>query len=104
MKSTYEEAAAVSQQEIANLKKSVEEALNHSQAITDNVCTLLQTNRERFTAQLKMALDKGWMAWATQLAKLHAYRPDWENRRKDGRGFYKLNEESIVVVRKTIAR
>mgnify|MGYP000494644238 FL=1 len=104
MRSTYEEAAAVNQQEIANLKKSVEEARNRCQAITDNVRILLQTNRERFTTQLKTALDKGWMAWAAQAAELHTYRADWENRRKDGRGFYKLNEESIAAVREDLAQ
>ena len=94
----------VNQQEIANLKKSVEEARNRCQAITDNVRILLQTNRERFTTQLKSALDKGWMAWVAQAAELHTYRADWENRRKDGRGFYKLNEESIVAVREDLAQ
>ena len=29
---------------------------------------------------------------------------DWENRRKDGRGFYKLNEESIAAVREDLAQ
>ena len=104
MKSTYEEATAVNQQEIANLKKSVAEARNRYQAITDNVHILLQMNRERFTAQLKTTLDKGWTAWASQAAKLHAYRADWENRRKDGHRFYKLNEESIAAIREDLAQ
>ena len=79
MRSTYEEATAVSKQEIENLKKTVEEACNRCQAITDDVRILLQTNRERFTVQLKPVLDKGWMAWAAQAAELHTYRADWEN-------------------------
>ena len=84
MKSHYEEAATINKQEIQNLKKTLEKAQNHCQVITDNVHILLQTNRERFTAQLQAALDKGWMAWATQAAELHTYRADWENRRKEG--------------------
>ena len=104
MRSTYEEATAVSKQEIENLKKTVEEACNRCQAITDDVRILLQTNRERFTVQLKPVLDKGWMAWAAQAAELHTYWTDWENWRKDGRGFYKLNEESIAVVREDLAQ
>ena len=82
----------------------MEDARNRCQAITDNVHILLQTNRERFTTQLKTALDNGWMAWATQAAKLHAYCADWENRRKDGRGFYKLNKESIGTVWENLAQ
>ena len=55
-------------------------------------------------AQLKATLDKGWMAWATQAVELHTYRADWENRRKEGRGFYKLNDESVAVVHEDLAQ
>ena len=47
---------------------------------------------------LQAALDKGWAGWAKQVAELHSYQADWENRGNEGKGFYKLNEESIVVV------
>ena len=30
------------------------------------------------------------------------YRADWENRRKDGKGFYKLSEDSIATVREDL--
>ena len=53
---------------------------------------------------MKAALDKGWMAWAMHEAELHTYRVDWENRRKEGRGFYKLNEESIAAVREDLTQ
>ena len=32
------------------------------------------------------------------------YRGDWENRRKEGNGFYKLNDESVVAVREDLAQ
>ena len=54
--------------------------------------------------QLKTTLDKGWMAWAAQAAELHIYRADGENRRKEGRGFYKLNDESVSDVQTKLAR
>ena len=82
----------------------MDEAQTHSQTITDNVRILLQIICERVTGQLKAALDKGWAAWATQAAELHTYQEDWENRRKEGRGFYKLNEESIAAVREDLAQ
>ena len=43
-------------------------------------------------------------AWAAQPPELHTYRADGENRRKEGRGFYKLNDESIADVRTELAR
>ena len=104
MKNHYEEAVMTNKQGIVKLKNVLQEAQNRSQAITENVRIVLQTNREKFSVQLKTALDKGWMAWVTQAAELHTYRADWENRIKEGRGFYKLNEESIVTVRDDLAQ
>ena len=44
------------------------------------------------------------MAWAAQATELHTYRADWENRRKEGRGFYKLIDETVVAVREDLAK
>ena len=71
MKSHYEEATMANKREIENLTKSLDEAQNLSQTITNNIRVLLQTNHEQSTAQLKAALDKGWTTWATQVAELH---------------------------------
>ena len=49
-------------------------------------------------------MDKGWEAWATQTAELHTYRADWENHKKEGRGFYKLSEETVATVREDLAK
>ena len=54
--------------------------------------------------QLKTTLDKGWMAWVMQAVELHTYRADVENRRKECRGFYKLDDESVVAVQTELAR
>ena len=39
----------------------------------------------------------------TQAAELHIYCANRENCRKDGKGFYKLSEDSIAAVRKDLA-
>ena len=85
---------------IENLKKALEELEARSQIQMDQIRVLLQTKKECFTTQMQAAaLDKGWAGWAKQVAELHTYRVDWENRCKEGNGFYKLNEESIAAVR-----
>ena len=94
----------VNKKEIETLKKALVEAQNRSQVITNNICTLLHANWEKFTAQLTTTLDKGWMVWVTQAAELHTYRADWENQRKEGRDFYKLNEEGVVAVCEDLAQ
>ena len=52
--------------------------------------------RNETIQQLQAALNERWTKWAKQAAELHTYRVDLENREKDGKGFHKLNEESIV--------
>ena len=49
-------------------------------------------------------MDRGWAGWATQAAQLHTYHADLENKRKEGKGFYKLSEESIAVVREDLTQ
>ena len=103
MRSHCEEAMVKNKRKIENLKKALEEYQAHATLLTDQIRTLLQANRERFNTQLKAAMDKGWVGWATQVAKLHTFHVDLENRRKEGKGFYKLNEESIATVEENLA-
>ena len=59
---------------------------------------MLHMHRDRFTHQLKEAMDRGWADWAQQAAELHTYWANQENRKKEGKGFYKLDEESIATI------
>ena len=59
MREQYEEAAALYKQEIMDVKNALQHAQNHAQAVKENIRIVLQTNREKFSAQLKAAMDKG---------------------------------------------
>ena len=102
MKSHYEEAVATHKRKIENIKKALDESQAHSQLLMDRIRTLLQANREWFTTQVKLAFYKGWAAWVTQAVELHTYRADWENGRKEGKGFYKLSKERIATVQEDL--
>ena len=39
-----------------------------------------------------------------QAAELHTYRADFENRKKEGMGFYKLTDDSIALVHKDLSK
>ena len=43
-------------------------------------------------------MNRGWADWAKQATELHTFRVDKENRRKEGKSFYKLDEGSIATV------
>ena len=65
----------------------------------ERIRTLLHLHRDRFAWQLEEALDRGWAIWTKQAAELlNTFRTNQENRLKEGKGFYKLNEESISLV------
>ena len=64
---------------------------------------LLHLHRGRFEKQLKVALAKVWAGWTQPATELHTFRADHKNRTKQGKGFFKLNNESIVAVRKDLA-
>ena len=49
-------------------------------------------------------MDRGWADWAQQAAELHTYWANQENRKKEGKGFYKLDEESIATVREDLVK
>ena len=76
MKKQYEEAIALYKQEILDLKNSLQQAQKHDQTVKENIRIILQTNREKFSTQLKTAMDKGWEAWAARTAELRTYRAD----------------------------
>ena len=104
MKEQYDQATTLYKKEIADVKNTLHTTQNHLEAARNNVRCIMGTNREKFTAQIKAAMDKGWEAWAVQAAELHTYRADWENRKKEGRGFYKLSEETVATVREDLAK
>ena len=56
-----------------------------------------------FEKQLTEALEKGWAGWTQQAAELHTFRADPENQTKAGKGFFKLNNDSIAAVREDFA-
>ena len=65
---------------------------------TERIRTLLHSHKDRFVRQLKEAMNRGWADWAKQATELHTFRVDKENRRKEGKSFYKLDEGSIATV------
>ena len=104
MKGHYDEASALYKQEIRDIENALQNAQNHAQAVKENIRIVLQTNREKFFAQLKATMDKGWEAWAAQAEEVHKYRADWKNPKNEGRGFYKLSEETVAAVREVLAK
>ena len=60
---------------------------------------LIEKQRKHLTKKVEETLCCAGEEWAAQAAELHILRADAANRRKEGRGFYKMNEASIQNLR-----
>ena len=57
---------------------------------------------KKLIAKVEAALSQGCNEWATQAAELQIFRVDAENGKKEGRGFYKMDENSIQILREDL--
>ena len=81
------------------LKTSLDELRAKIDMGTERIRTLLHTHRGKFDKFLTKVLAKGWAGWAQKATELHTFRADHENWTKEGKVFFKLNDESIATVR-----
>ena len=56
---------------------------------------LIEKHRNQLNRKVEEAFSRVGEEWAAQAAELHVFRADAENRRKEGRGFFKMDEASI---------
>ena len=60
---------------------------------------LIDRHRQHLSKKIEEAFGRTGEEWAAQDVELHISRVDAENRRKEGRGFYKMNDASIQTLR-----
>ena len=50
------------------------------------------------------SLDKGWKTWSTQATELQLLQVDYENWKKQGQCFFKMDEAAIATVQDELAK
>ena len=60
---------------------------------------LIEKHRNQLTQKVEEAFSRAGEEWAAQAAKLHILRVDAENRWKEGRNFFKMDETNIQTLR-----
>ena len=58
--------------------------------------------RQQLNRKIEETLGRAWQDWSAQAVELHVLRVDAENRRKEGRGFYKMDENNIQTLREDL--
>ena len=56
---------------------------------------LIDKYRQQFNRKIEETMGSAGQEWLAQTVELYVLRADAENRRKEGRGFYKMDETSI---------
>ena len=70
---------------------------------TKRIKVLLETHKTLVLKKIVDTMDKAWGAWSDQASELHIFWANQENRRKEGKGFYKVNEDSVTSIREELA-
>ena len=87
--------------------KTAKEALENyrTQPIMDDlrIRILINKFRQQLTTKVEETLGRAGEAWSAQAVELHILRADAEHRRKEGRGFYQMNEASIQTLRANLS-
>ena len=60
---------------------------------------MIDKYRQQLNRKIEETLGRAWQEWSAQAVELHVLRVDAENRRKEGRGFYKMDENNIQLFR-----
>ena len=92
---TWELLAAKLQAEVNSSKEEVEAMRAQPGMDETRIRILIEKHRQHLTKKVEEAIGRTGEEWAAQATKLHILRDDAENRRKEGHGFYKMDEASI---------
>ena len=95
--STCEHIVRQREQEAKVAREDLEIGMDETRIIA-----LIAKHRQRFNSKIEETLACAWQEWSAHAAELHVLRADAENRRKEGRGFYKMDENNIQILREDL--
>ena len=95
----YELLVAKCQADAKTAKEALENYITQSGMYDLRIRILIGKFRQQLTTKVEETLGRAGEACSAQAAELHILRVDAENRRKEGRGFYKMDEASIQTLR-----
>jgi uncharacterized membrane-anchored protein YhcB (DUF1043 family) len=98
-KSSYALLHTRLQDEVNELKAALELARAQPRMDETRLQILINEHRNLLNRRVDEAFQRAGDEWAAQAAELHVLRADAENRRKEGRGFFKMDEASVQNLR-----
>ena len=68
----------------------------------ERINALVMKQWQKLNRKVDEMLAAGWKQWLRQAAELQVLRADAENHWKEGKGFYKMDETSINMIREDL--
>ena len=68
----------------------------------ERINVLVMKQRQILNRKVDETLAAGWKQWSAQAAELQVLWADAENRRKEGKGFYKMDDNNIQMIREDL--
>ena len=88
---------------IVRLRQEKQEANARAQLGVDRIRLIMSAWRDRAQTSINECSEKVWKEWSQQAVELQTLWADAENRTKAGDKFYKMDEESIVIIREELS-
>ena len=81
------------QEELKNEVSALKYRLNIGE---EKVKAILNRHKQKMHQAITKTLDEGWKQWSVQAVELQLLRANHENKKKQGQGFFKMDEASIT--------
>ena len=91
--------AAKLQAEVKSSKEELEAIRAQHGMDETRIQILIEKYHQHLTKKVEESVGRAGEEWVAQAAELHTLRVDTENRQKEGRGFYKMDEANIQNLR-----
>ena len=92
------------QQEAQASKDELDIYHAHYEMGETRIKAIVANHRQKLNNKVEEALARGLQEWLAQAAELQVLRANAENKRKEGRGFYKMDENSIQLLREDLTK
>ena len=88
---------------IERLKREKQEAEECATLGVDRIRHIMLAWRDLTWTSINDCSEKLWKEWSQQAAELQTLQANVENRRKAGDKFYKMDEESIIIIKEELS-
>mgnify|MGYP007117629631 CR=1 FL=1 len=90
------------QNHVDNLQKEIDVLKYQHTMGKGMVRCILSRHKQKMKQMITESLNEGWKMWSKEVAKLQLLRAGHESQKKQGQGYFKMDEEAIRTVQQEL--